>query len=105
MLLVEHTRCAEHGELVHDGEAHHHGGPSHDESGLPVFRGASEEGSDEAHEHCVLTADRRDALPLSVDAQASPPVAEREQSFTLTHPFIPFETRRCRVAPKNSPPA
>lgn len=105
MLLVEHTRCAEHGELVHKADAHHHEGPSHDESGLPVFRGASEDGSDEAHEHCALTADRRDALPLIVDAQASAPVAEVEQSFTLTHPFIPFETRRFRVAPKNSPPA
>ncbi len=105
MLLVEHTRCAEHGELVHDAEAHHHGGPSQRESGLPVFRGASEDGSDETHEHCALTADRRDALPLIVGAQASAPLAEPEQSFALTHPFLPFESRRFRVAPKNSPPA
>jgi len=105
MLLVEHTRCVEHGELVHDAEAHHHGGPSQRQSGLPLFRGASEDGAHETHEHCALTADRRDALPLIVGAQASAPVAEVEQSFTLTHPFIPFESRRFRVAPKNSPPA
>ena len=105
MLLVEHTRCAEHGELVHDGKAHHHEGASHAHSSLAAFQGASEEASDEAHEHCALTVDRRDALAVIAEAQSSAPVVEREPLFTFTRQVVPFETGRFRIAPKNSPPA
>lgn len=105
MLLVEHTRCAEHGDLVHEGVAHHHGASDHTESDKAAFESVSDEGSDEAHEHCALTADRRDALLAVAESHASPDLLEVPQSFASADAFVPADTRRFRIAPKNSPPA
>lgn len=104
MLLVEHTRCAEHGDLVHEGVAHHHGASDHTESDKAAFESVSDEGSDEAHEHCALTADRRDAF-LVVDSHAPPCLLEVPRSVASADAFVPADTRRFRIAPKNSPPA
>lgn len=61
MLLVEQSRCAEHGELVH-GDAHPHdpGQSGHAESA--ELRGTPEAGTDGNHDHCSVYADRRTAL-------------------------------------------
>lgn len=105
MLLVEHTRCAEHGELVHDGATHHHEGSAQVEAGVAAFQGVPDEGSGEAHEHCALTVDRLDALLSIADAQVSARFFEPQAAFTSTALSNAVETRRFRVAPKNSPPA
>ena len=105
MLLVEHTRCAEHGELVHGGEAHHHDASTHVETDGIAFEGVSDDASSEAHEHCALTVDRRDTLLTIVESQASPHLVEVRQSFASADAFVPGDARRFRIAPKNSPPA
>jgi hypothetical protein len=105
MLLVQHTRCAQHGELVHDAEAHDHGASSGVEAGLVVMPSMSDEASDEAHGHCALTADRRSAAHVIAAAELSPLVVELQSSFTSLGLVIPFDAQRFRVAPKNSPPA
>ena len=105
MLLVEHTRCAEHGDLVHAGEAHHHDASTDVEPGGPAFETVSDEASDAAHEHCALTADRRDALSAIVEAQVSSCRIEGSESVRPAEPFVLVAAKRFRVAPKNSPPA
>ena len=105
MLLVEHTRCAEHGELVHEGGAHHHGAPERAETNSVAFRSSPADGSEEAHEHCALAADRRDALVAIVEAQVSAYLIEARQSVTPAYAFVPADAERFRIAPKSSPPA
>ena len=105
MLLVEHTRCAEHGELVHAGEAHHHDASAHVETTAPAFESVSDEASDAAHEHCALTADRRDAPAAIVEARVLPCLIVGSESARPAEPFAVPTAKRFRVAPKNSPPA
>lgn len=105
MLLVEHTRCAEHGELVHGGEAHHDaaGGDAH--NGSAAAQGAADARGDEAHHHCSLWSDRRDGLASIDDADAWFQVAEARADFTLRSAVIVPRTPRFQIAPKTSPPA
>ena len=105
MLLVEHTRCAEHGELVHDGRAHHHDAGAGVEVAAPVLEGVSGEAQDQAHEHCIPSADRRDALLAIVDAQVAPCSIAVSPGAPPADPFTAAAEKRFRVAPKNSPPA
>lgn len=105
MLLVEHVRCAAHGELLHAGEAARHELGDHALGEPAGVHGSSQDLSGEGHEHCAPSADRRDALaPIGCaevhpvpprDAPASPPLAMLRAD----------ESGRFRVAPKNSPPA
>jgi hypothetical protein len=105
MLLVEHTRCVEHGELEHGGDGHHHDTGAHASEHAPAFDSASDPASSSAHEHCALTADRRDALVPTGESQAcgSIEVARAESAFAS--PIVVAETPRYQIAPKNSPPA
>ena len=105
MLLVEHSRCAEHGELVHAEKAHDHQASEHVETHRVAFESGSDESSDEAHEHCALSVDRRDALLSIVEAQIAPSRIELSASASpdAALPFV--ATKRFRIAPKNSPPA
>jgi len=105
MLLVEHSRCAEHGELVHAGESHHHEGVSRVETQGPTYQNAPDYAADETHDHCALAADRHDALGAVSDAQISPFEAGAQWQLRFADRFVPVDTQRFRVAPKNSPPA
>ncbi|MGB5373890.1 MAG: hypothetical protein WBN15_08905 [Polyangiales bacterium] len=105
MLLVEHTECAEHGELVHGGETHHHDASTHVETDRIAFESDSKDASGEAHEHCALSVDRRDATPSIVQAKVAPCPIEASPSATPDDPFTLVATERFRIAPKNSPPA
>ena len=105
MLLVEHSRCTEHGELVHGGEAHQHEGAAHVETGSGAFQTGSDDGSDEGHGHCALTVDRRGALLSIAAARVSPRLVQLRQAFGPASTCVPVDAERFRVAPKNSPPA
>jgi len=105
MLLVEHIRCAEHGALVHGGEAHQHDASTHVETDRLAFESDSKNASGEAHEHCALSVDRRDATPSIVQAKVAPCPIEASPSATPDDPFTLVATERFRIAPKNSPPA
>lgn len=104
MLLVEHTRCAEHGDLVHGDAAHHHSS-SRGEATAATLEGHGEHDSDAAHEHCALMADRRDAVVAPGSAQLT---TIASNAFDCAAPFqerLLSEQARFRIAPKTSPPA
>lgn len=104
MLLVEHSRCAEHGELVH-GDSHQHEAAADRQAESLLLQGAPDSGPDEAHGHCSGLGNRRDALvsigAVRVGIQA--PAAQAE--LRLLRADIAPRTSRLRLAPKTSPPA
>ncbi|MDH3202524.1 MAG: hypothetical protein OEM15_16660 [Myxococcales bacterium] len=102
MLLVEHTKCAEHGELVHD--AHGHPANLANDPG-PSLLGTSNAQTEASHDHCSLATERRDAVTSIVGASVTgmltiiaPDDVEIEVTPSDSAP-------RFRLAPKNSPPA
>jgi hypothetical protein len=105
MLLVEHTQCVEHGELVHSGEAHRHQAADDVEADSQAFHGASDDGPEEAHGHCALSADHRTALIAIGDSQLATCVYEVRADLGPVSAFVATDNSRFRVAPKNSPPA
>ena len=105
MLLVQHTRCAEHGELVHDGDAHRHVAGEHAHVDTASVPGMPDLGSGEAHDHCALSVDRRDALVSIAAPAGSTLVGEAPRGVALADAFVPTDTSRFQLAPKNSPPA
>ena len=105
MLLVEHSRCAEHGELVHSGDAHPHVATAHTHGDSAAVHGTPDDGSNEAHEHCALSVDRRDA-PLSIVAwMVSTRYAPAAPDLTVADAVVVTRTVLLRLAPKTSPPA
>lgn len=105
MLLVEHRQCAEHGDLVHGSEGHHHDASTHAEAGGLAFESGSKDASGEAHAHCALSVDRRDATPSIVHAKVARCPIEASTNATPGDSFTLVATERYRIAPKNSPPA
>jgi len=104
MLLVEHTRCAEHGELVH-GDAHQHGAGPQQQAESPSLHGMPDPSTEEGHDHCSVSSDRRDALVLMATADAGIQASKADEPLRLRSAVIPPITPRFRIAPKNSPPA
>jgi hypothetical protein len=105
MLLVQHTRCAAHGELVHAGPAHEHAATEPPLAVSAEVRGTPDVGSTDAHEHCSVSSNRRDALVAMVDTEPSEPLCEASQDAALCGAIAVSRTPRFRIAPKNSPPA
>jgi hypothetical protein len=106
MLLVQHSRCAEHGELVHGGKRHGHDPSGRIDAGSAAIGGLADPGSDETHEHCALWSDRRHAVAAIPQAQIGLALLCDAQGFAaLVQQRIEADSSRFRVAPKNSPPA
>jgi hypothetical protein len=105
MLLVEHSRCTEHGELVHGHAPDDLGAATREQTQGSAFETRSEGGSDAAHEHCGLSANRRDALATIVDARLHPEVVETVERLLVRRAALAPQTTLIRIAPKNSPPA
>lgn len=105
MLLVEHSKCVEHGELVHNSRAHTHVSKQHAHADLVVLHATQNGGSEQGHEHCALSFDRRDALALVEASAVSTPRVDVVRKLGLTDAFIAPVVARFRIAPKNSPPA
>ena len=102
-VLVQHVRCADHGEWVHVGEGHHAQEAEHATQTSPS--GAAADGETHGHDHCHFLVDPRTFAvilpPRVVLAQAGewigagiagPPDAGRQIAL--------YE-----LAPKTSPPA
>ncbi|MGB3050266.1 MAG: hypothetical protein WBB42_04675 [Polyangiales bacterium] len=104
MLLVEHSRCAEHGELVHGGAHQHEAGADRQAESL-LLQGAPDSGPDEAHGHCPGLSDRRDALVSIGAVRAGIRVPAAQAELRLLRADIAPSTFRLRLAPKTSPPA
>lgn len=102
--LVPHTRCAEHGETVHDDHAAEaprvHAPERADLSASPA---APDGATDDGHDHCQLLTDRR-----AVTAERSVVVARAcsfaGTTFQLVEHTAPGRALY-RIAPKVSPPA
>ncbi len=101
ILLVQHSVCDEHGELVEGaGPTEGHAGHRHDEPGVAISSG---DAPSDAHDHgCSFLA-----------SQLSPSQSSTAQLCTLPTvdclPPLPLESRTARVptldfAPKTSPP-
>ena len=105
MLLVEHSRCAEHGELVHSEGAHPRVAAAHTHGDSAAVHGTPDDGSDEAHEHCALSVDRRDA-PLSIVAwMVSTRSTPAAPDLAVGDAVAVARTVLLGLAPKTSPPA
>ena len=105
MLLVEHSRCVEHGQLVHDGGGHEHAAEEHSHPDAPAAHGTPDAGSEEAHEHCALSIDRRDALVAIAAPLVSARCVEAPLASAVADALVVTGADRFRQAPKNSPPA
>ena len=105
MLLVEHSRCAEHGDLVHGHAPDDLGADTREQTQGSAFATGSEGGADAGHEHCGLSANRRDALAVIVDARLRHEVIETAERLLVRRADLAPQTTPIRIAPKNSPPA
>jgi hypothetical protein len=110
--LVEHVRCAEHGDWVHEGEAHaeveaHAEGEAHAEASPEPSSepGLQAPGADEhGHDHCLYLADRRDpSLPSAalalIDSRVGGWSAAAPGERDAVASALAYE-----LAPKTSPP-
>jgi hypothetical protein len=105
MLLVEHARCAEHGDLIHAADGHDHGLSEARDGAVPAFKRGSDPDDESAHAHCNHASERRD---LGVEVSATELVELRESVALSTEPGVAARASRAplyRTAPKNSPPA
>lgn len=113
-VLVDHVRCADHGEWVH-GAQHDHtqaAGPSlaqvEQSSGKVAFqRTSGDEGHE--HEHCLVQTERRKQLALApavADLTPKPAAAETETRAVLRKaPRFRSARPIYAFAPKTSPPS
>lgn len=103
MLLVEHTKCAEHGELVHDEHAHRADASSCIDSS---WQSHSTPQTEASHDHCSLATDRRHAaLPIVSAWVTSVLELDATNRFDAVDVASWSTFPRFRLAPKNSPPA
>jgi len=105
MLLVEHTRCAEHGDLVHAGDAHGHGVEAALVAETRTIEGAPDPSGDSAHEHCNHASEQRRAV---AGVPPSHLRARYELAPAVRAPIVvalPIRAPLFRTAPKTSPPA
>ena len=104
MLLVEHTQCAEHGELVHGSEAHAHRPEDPSAAEGSATLDTYEAGADDSHDHCLLSADRR-ATGAGHPASVLIDIEPRETDLAPRTIHDLAGPARHRTAPKTSPPA
>jgi hypothetical protein len=104
LVEVQHTRCAEHDELIDLPQSAPVAGAVRSESGSR-FAAAPEQGSDHRHEHCALAPSHRSDV---VVAQSQAVVADAPPSpdgaALVDHAVVALARAVYRIAPKNSPP-
>jgi hypothetical protein len=103
MLLVEHARCAVHGDLVHDSDPRRHGLARHASADVASAQASQDTGSDEAHDHCTPSSDRRDATVVIGTSLQGAHLRDAGQTLVVAHALIVPRAVRLRIAPKNSP--
>ena len=75
------------------------------ETAVATLEGHGEHDTDAAHEHCALTADRRDAVVALGGTRVSALASNAfERAAPFLERFVPAPAR-FRIAPKTSPPA
>ncbi len=106
LLLVPHTVCAEHGELIHV-EGVGSSAPSHEQDPThSVYRPASGVDSADVHDHCLASATRREKVTLPAVQSASVPAYGLAASHVRQEALAPPRALGILAfAPKSSPPA
>lgn len=105
MLLVEHTRCAEHGELIHGTASHHDATESRATGNTGTLDRSPDGPSGGAHEHCTLTIDRREMIAAIGNSPMTRRLDEAAPLLLTIDSFVFVDTERFQTAPKHSPPA
>lgn len=102
-VLVQHTRCEEHGELSHaTGHAQAHTATLEAPAHTVSF--AEDHTPDDAdHEHCLVTNRHRASASVRPVAVLEASVAPRDPWHRI--PIAPRPISALRQAPKTSPPA
>jgi hypothetical protein len=108
LLLVPHAVCPEHGELIHIDDAAVSGlrGAARHETLASAYRSAAEPTAVDVHDHCLVSALRREQSALRkargtlVPVWVSLPIAYVEHAVALPKPGAVL-----LFAPKSSPPA
>jgi hypothetical protein len=107
LVLVQHARCAEHGELLHLGAtAPSESAVSSDSAtGSGVSAPRTDPSESHEHDHCVIASGRKTQAPAGSTApllSLSPPVRTVSPNVAgQLAPLLPLYI----LAPKNSPPA
>lgn len=105
MLLVKHSRCPEHGELVHNSDAHPRTAQELPSPASREMRGCPNGDTAEAHDHCSVSASHRDGRVAIIEREARAHPCVESQGIAVRDAVVVARTPRFRVAPKNSPPA
>jgi hypothetical protein len=102
-LLVEHARCADHGEWVHVAEEHH----AHEaEDATPASPSvAAAERDAHGHDHCQFLVDARSLTPVSRPEALIPSPTESLGPDLIGPSDCSLPVALYRLAPKTSPPA
>jgi hypothetical protein len=104
MVLVSHTVCAEHGEVVHGGDSHEVPSASPDDDVPGQHASNADRTSAADHEHCCGVATHGGAL------LAAPPALPTQllgafDELTIAPAGATITRRLYLLAPKTSPPA
>ncbi|WP_428264340.1 hypothetical protein [Haliangium sp.] len=108
-VFEQHTRCAEHGEVVHVdtlARAAAQGAPLVADGGgdCDALRDDSSAAGNDGHEHCYLSMSTRERLAPAVPVHSVGLVATPERVHAASPPAAPAERERYTIAPKTSPP-
>jgi hypothetical protein len=103
-LLVKHSTCPEHGEIVHGAEAAH-GAVAGVEGQTPATPADSDSNDVEGHGHCASSTLRREQAKLGEpDLAAQVAIAPAGTALAEARAPLPPRTALFLLAPKNSPP-
>lgn len=102
-VLVEHARCAEHGELVHTSDGDHaHSDTSAAPSSVSIEAGGSNE---HGHDHCEVSPAPRELMLVSSAPISLPPASVTGSSGDVRCSDAKASIAGYALAPKTSPPA
>lgn len=102
-LVVEHVRCAQHGEWIHAGEEHATDAAEASASGDGPALLIGDSAESDAHEHCAVGSERRKQAWLPPSTPGPRPVAQLSPASSARSASL-VSTRVHLFAPKTSPP-
>ena len=106
MALVEHVRCAEHGELVHaHGDQHHDHGAVRDRQSSAVSAiSSSSSDNGHGHDHCLVWTERRDPVLAPLTVTGTVDLVSGDALLAPSRGASVYGLRVYSLAPKTSPP-
>jgi hypothetical protein len=102
-VLVQHVRCADHGEWVHAGEGHHADEAEHATQTSPSV--AAADGETHGHDHCHFLVDPRTFAVISPPRVVLAQLGECMAAGITCPSNTGWQSALYELAPKTSPPA